>query len=89
MRCLAEPQYKEYIAWSADGFCLEVINQRDFSRDILPQLFKTNQFSSFVRQLHLYRFQKHGEVIPEQPLYYHAQFRRVRSRRTREIATRL
>jgi heat shock transcription factor 2 len=44
--------------WSADGLTFIVKNTTLFETTIIPQFFKHNKFSSFVRQLNFYGFRK-------------------------------
>lgn len=45
-------------AWSEDGNSFVVKNQGTFEREIIPQYFDHNKFSSFARQLNFYGFRK-------------------------------
>jgi len=45
-------------SWAEDGETFVIKNTDRFARDIIPQFFKHNNFSSFVRQLNFYGFRK-------------------------------
>jgi len=57
-----DPNTNNCIAWNnaGDGFVL--LNAEAFSRDVLPQYFKHNNFATFVRQLNMYDFSKVAHV---------------------------
>ena len=44
--------------WSEDGNTFVVKDPEIFAKDVIPQFFKHNNFSSFVRQLNFYGFRK-------------------------------
>eukprot|EP00944_MAST-04C_sp_MAST-4C-sp1_P010037 g10037.t1 len=47
-----------YCKWNKDGDTIIVLSPDEFSAKVLPKYFKSNNFSSFVRQLHFYGFRK-------------------------------
>ncbi|PIA48345.1 hypothetical protein AQUCO_01400743v1 [Aquilegia coerulea] len=53
-----DPATDVVISWNADGTAFVVWHIDEFSRDLLPSLFKHSNFSSFVRQLNTYGFRK-------------------------------
>ncbi|KAF0699968.1 hypothetical protein As57867_009448, partial [Aphanomyces stellatus] len=44
--------------WCDNGSAFEIRNPNEFARVMLPQYFKHCKFTSFVRQLNFYGFQK-------------------------------
>ncbi|KAG7530936.1 hypothetical protein FFLO_04714 [Filobasidium floriforme] len=53
---LQDPAIKRsgLLKWSQDGAGFICTNPTDFSRMVLPQFFKHNNWHSFVRQLNMY-----------------------------------
>ncbi|KAK7392909.1 hypothetical protein VNO78_21359 [Psophocarpus tetragonolobus] len=53
-----DPSTNDVVSWNCDGTTFVVLQPVEFARDLLPTLFKHNNFSSFVRQLNTYGFRK-------------------------------
>ncbi|KAL6720282.1 Heat shock transcription factor [Lecanora helva] len=46
------------IRWSDSGDSFIVVDEDEFARTLIPELFKHNNYASFVRQLNMYGFHK-------------------------------
>ena len=55
---LENDEYKDIIHWDENGKNFIVQNLHDFTEKILPQYYKHNNYSSFIRQLNMYDFHK-------------------------------
>merc|ERR1719271_1285416 len=68
-----DPSSDALIAWSADGTKIHILDLEPFSQQLLPQYFKHNSFSSFIRQMNTYGFNK---VDADGWTFAHPHFRR-------------
>ncbi|KAF8410074.1 hypothetical protein HHK36_002596 [Tetracentron sinense] len=57
-----DPTTDHIVSWGQDDSTFVVWRPPDFARDLLPNYFKHNNFSSFVRQLNTYGFRK---IVPD------------------------
>ncbi|KAK4695580.1 hypothetical protein P7C71_g2196, partial [Lecanoromycetidae sp. Uapishka_2] len=48
----------DLIRWSDDGDSFIVVDEDEFAKTLIPELFKHNNYASFVRQLNMYGFHK-------------------------------
>lgn len=55
---LNEQKNTDLIRWSDDGNSFIVLDEDEFARKLIPELFKHNNYASFVRQLNMYGFHK-------------------------------
>jgi heat shock transcription factor, other eukaryote len=55
---LDESNNTELIRWSDDGRSFIVLDEDEFAKTLIPELFKHNNYASFVRQLNMYGFHK-------------------------------
>ncbi|XP_027333145.1 heat stress transcription factor B-4-like [Abrus precatorius] len=57
-----DPNTDHIVSWGQDDTTFVVWRPPEFARDLLPNYFKHNNFSSFVRQLNTYGFRK---IVPD------------------------
>lgn len=55
---LDESNNTDLIRWSDDGRSFVVLDEEEFAKTLIPELFKHNNYASFVRQLNMYGFHK-------------------------------
>ena len=53
-----ESRNTELIRWSDKGDSFVVLDEDEFAKTLIPELFKHNNYASFVRQLNMYGFHK-------------------------------
>nr|XP_043606219.1 heat shock factor protein HSF24-like [Erigeron canadensis] len=70
-----DPTTDETMSWNENGTGFVVWKTADFARDLLPNSFKHNNFSSFVRQLNTYGFHK---TVPDKWEFANKHFKRGR-----------
>ncbi|KAF8177200.1 winged helix DNA-binding domain-containing protein, partial [Pholiota molesta] len=57
-RMLEDPSFQSVVCWGPLGDCFVVKDMNEFTKAILPRMFKHSNFASFVRQLNKYDFHK-------------------------------
>jgi heat shock transcription factor len=57
-RFVNDSKTDDLIRWSASGNSFMVLDEEEFSKKLIPDLFKHNNYASFVRQLNMYGFHK-------------------------------
>jgi len=55
---LDESKNTDLIRWSDSGDSFIVLDEDEFAKKLIPELFKHNNYASFVRQLNMYGFHK-------------------------------
>lgn len=55
---LEENKDEHLVSWSSSGDAFTVKDMNEFTKIILPRMFKHSNFASFVRQLNKYDFHK-------------------------------
>ncbi|KAF8552446.1 hypothetical protein OG21DRAFT_1416128, partial [Imleria badia] len=58
LRMLEDQSFAHVVSWGLNGDCFVVKDMNEFTKSILPRLFKHSNFASFVRQLNKYDFHK-------------------------------
>ncbi|KXN87180.1 Transcription factor prr1 [Leucoagaricus sp. SymC.cos] len=57
-KMLEDPSFQSVVSWGPQGDCFVVKDMNEFTKSILPRMFKHSNFASFVRQLNKYDFHK-------------------------------
>lgn len=57
-KMLEDPTFQTVVSWGPQGDCFVVKDMNEFTKSILPRMFKHSNFASFVRQLNKYDFHK-------------------------------
>ena len=55
---LEDPNFQHVVSWGPGNDCFVVKDMNEFTKSILPRMFKHSNFASFVRQLNKYDFHK-------------------------------
>ncbi|EGR29016.1 hypothetical protein IMG5_164750 [Ichthyophthirius multifiliis] len=75
-KILENEEYNDIISWNIDGRSFLIKSPNEFAEKILPKHFKTNNFSSFVRQLNMYDFHKQRHDNTDMHEWSHRLFRK-------------
>ncbi|KZV71950.1 winged helix DNA-binding domain-containing protein [Peniophora sp. CONT] len=57
-KMLEDQSFQHVVSWGPHGDCFVVKDMNEFTKSILPRMFKHSNFASFVRQLNKYDFHK-------------------------------
>ncbi|KIJ44352.1 hypothetical protein M422DRAFT_252354 [Sphaerobolus stellatus SS14] len=57
-KMLQDNVYGDIVSWGPQGDCFIIKDMTEFTKSILPRMFKHSNFASFVRQLNKYDFHK-------------------------------
>jgi hypothetical protein len=77
MSCLDNPANSDILEWLPDGDGFLIKDKKRFGTEILPQVLKQTQYSSFTRRMNRWQF-KLNNLGHKQASYHHPLFRRGR-----------
>lgn len=77
LKVLDQEGSHDIMSWNSHGRSFIIKNHHKFEAEVMPRFFKTNQLSSFRRQLNLYEFVRINEGS-ESGSYYHELFLRTK-----------
>ena len=60
VQMVSDPSTDHIVRWTDDGSAFLVLDEFAFAKQLLPLYFRHKNFSSFIRQLNFYNFQKRG-----------------------------
>ena len=55
---LSDPQNEKMITWLPNGYSWRVVDRLMFEREVIPLYFRHSNFSSFMRQVNGWGFQR-------------------------------
>ncbi|KAL3525692.1 hypothetical protein ACH5RR_014064 [Cinchona calisaya] len=80
-----DPKSDNVVSWNESGTTFVIWKTAEFAKDLLPNYFKHNNFSSFVRQLNTYGFRK---IAPDKWEFANENFKRGQKELLTEIRRR-
>ncbi|TCD62061.1 kinase-regulated stress-responsive transcription factor skn7 [Steccherinum ochraceum] len=64
-KMLEDTSFAHVVSWGPQGDCFVVKDMNEFTKTILPRMFKHSNFASFVRQLNKYDFHKTARTLAD------------------------
>lgn len=71
---LNNDQYKDIIHWNTEGNAIKIKDVTKLCEIVLPKYYKHEKYSSFVRQLNMYGFNKVKGGLKEELIFEHNKF---------------